>query len=44
MADIEIGNNLVMIISLIVNAVVVPWLAIKHRECTKLNAQKDNPS
>ena len=33
MQEIEIGQNLVLIISLIVNSVLVPLLVAKHKEC-----------
>lgn len=36
MAELEIGQNLVLIISLIVNAVIVPLFVAKHKECNHL--------
>lgn len=36
MTEIEIGSNLVLIISLIINAVLVPVIAIKTKECKHL--------
>lgn len=36
MTEIEIGTNLLAVISLIVNAILVPVLVIKHKECNHL--------
>jgi len=37
--NIEIGDNLVLIISLVVNAVLVPLVAKYHSNCSKLKAR-----
>jgi hypothetical protein len=39
MTEIEIGNNMVVIISLIVNAVLAPLVVHLNRQCTHLKSR-----
>lgn len=38
--EIEIGNNALVIISLIVNAILVPLFVAKHKECRHLKKSR----
>ena len=37
--NLEIGDNLVLVLSLVINAVLVPLVAKYHNNCTKLKAK-----
>lgn len=42
MTELEIGTNLFGIISLIINAILVPYILIIKKECTHIKSQKVN--